>query len=61
MGMGFPVNSHENGNKNLASMRMGKGMGIISAEVGKSEKYRPAVQKFPFANRFIILFVHLNF
>jgi len=43
--MGFPWNSHGNGNKKHISMGMGMRMGMILVGVGMSKKYM--VQKIP--------------
>jgi len=61
VGMGFPWDSHGNGNEKHFSMGMGMGIGMISVGVGMTKKYM--VQKFPFAIRFrpIILFMYRNF
>ena len=60
VGMGFPWDSHGNGNEKHISM--GMGVGMISAGVGMTKKCM--VQKFPFAIitfRPIILFMYSNF
>jgi len=59
VGMGFPWDSHGNGNIKHICMGMGMGMGMISVGVGMSKKYM--AEKFPFALRFIILFMYHNF